>query len=124
MVRAAIIIPHQLYSNHKSIAKPMARYGLFTSLIAVAAGPTKSVKIRSTPTTWTAIETVIATRIRKRIERNLVGTPLAVATSGSNELNSKRRKNTVSVQTVRKLKRPVIITFVVLIPSMVPKRIL
>jgi len=66
----------------------IANGGFLVRLLATAAGVTKRANIRSTPTTLTAIETVIASRTIKNKLYPKLFTPLASATSSSIEENS------------------------------------
>ncbi len=106
------------------MASPIAANGLATSRMAVADGPTSRVNIRSIPTICTDIETVIATRIRNIVESIPTGIPRACATSGSKELKRSGRKIILRTHKVIRLNSTVIQTFVLLIPNIVPKRIL
>ena len=54
---------------------------LLASLLAVAAGMTIKENIRSTPTTYTEIETATATKGMKMVPRRRWGIPFASATS-------------------------------------------
>ena len=61
----------------------VARPGRAVSRSAAAPGVMRSVRMRRTPTTWTASATAAAMMSRKTIARSATGTPRASATSGS-----------------------------------------
>src|SRR5579859_6341463 len=84
--KMAAAIPIHTYIRLKSTAMLTAIIGRENNRTATAAGPTNSVKINSTPTTSTEMETVAATRHKKRTLRRVTGTPRASAISESKEI--------------------------------------
>ena len=91
-LHAAIMVPSQHVEQAQTQRESaIARGGLLTILVAVAAGPTSSVNSRSAPITWTAREAMTARTTRKRTERRDTGTPRATASSGSKVLNRRGR---------------------------------
>ena len=83
---AARNMPSQTYASPSPIETRIAMRGLFTSRVAVAAGPTRRVNTSKAPMTWMERETVTAMIAMKRTERNRTGTPRASAAGGSNVL--------------------------------------
>ena len=75
--------------------------GRAVSLIAVAAGVTRSAKISNTPTTVTEIAITRLMQIKKMVLNARTGIPFAAATSGSIEQNiSCRPVITIAISTI------------------------
>src|SRR5438105_4936758 len=114
-------------SHVNATARPTDRAitsgGRTVSRSAIAGGVTSSEKISSTPTTWTASETAIASTTMNAMLRKRTGTPRAAATSSSSEANSSGRYSPTTAASVTTPATSVTTTATLLIPRISPKRI-